>query len=253
MQLTLTRVQTNVVEPLLLSTTLVTTWSGDQNLTSATGFFFESDETLFLITSRHAVLDETSDHRPGRVEFWVHTDHKNLAAYSTISTALYASRKSTWREMTDAGGLIDIAAIPIDRSTLPHSYFLYPFNQRHIPETWDNIIPGSVAATVGFPMGFHDALHKLPVVRQSSIASAVGLRFQGQGYFLTDARTHSGSSGSPVLLFHGDGNNATSDIPWLLLGVHSSRFDMGSRDVEIDEALGLNCCWYADALVHLTA
>ncbi len=53
---------------------------------------------------------------------------------------------------------------------------------------------------VGFPLGFHDTLHHLPVVRQPVIASSFGLRFQGQGCFLTDARTHRGTSGAPVVM-----------------------------------------------------
>jgi hypothetical protein len=42
-------------------------------------------------------------------------------------------------------------------------------------------------------------LHHLPVARQAVIASAFGSRFQGQGYFLTDARMHRGTSGAPVV------------------------------------------------------
>jgi len=34
---------------------------------------------------------------------------------------------------------------------------------------------------VGFPLGFHDEVHHLPVVRQAVIASSFGLRFQGMG------------------------------------------------------------------------
>ena len=41
-------------------------------------------------------------------------------------------------------------------------------------------------------------------------------------------------------------------LPWILLGVHSSRLDVGTRDLELDEALGLNCVWYADILLTLT-
>lgn len=33
------------------------------------------------------------------------------------------------------------------------------------------------------------------------------------------------------------------DLPWFLLGVHSSPVDVGSRDRLIDEALGLNRAW----------
>jgi hypothetical protein len=37
-----------------------------------------------------------------------------------------------------------------------------------------------------------------------------------------------------------------------LLGIHSSRLDVVSRDVNVDEALGLNCAWYSDILMTLT-
>ncbi len=37
-----------------------------------------------------------------------------------------------------------------------------------------------------------------------------------------------------------------------LLGVHSSRMDMGNRDLVLDESLGLNCAWYANILLTLT-
>jgi hypothetical protein len=42
------------------------------------------------------------------------------------------------------------------------------------------------------------------------------------------------------------------DLPWMLLGVHSARLDAETRDLEQDEALGLNCTWYADILLTLT-
>jgi hypothetical protein len=45
---------------------------------------------------------------------------------------------------------------------------------------------------------------------------------------------------------------AHGDLPWLLLGVHSARLDMGTREVEEDEALGLNCAWFAYILLTLT-
>ncbi len=44
-----------------------------------------------------------------------------------------------------------------------------------------------------------------------------------------------------------------AELPWLLLGIHSARLDVGTRDLRIDEALGLNCAWYADILLTLSA
>ncbi|MEQ8666487.1 MAG: trypsin-like peptidase domain-containing protein [Rhodospirillales bacterium] len=241
-----------IVEPLLLSTIEITTYRDQLIKTNATGFFYEANGELFLITSRHVLFDDATDHRPDQISISVHTDHNNLVSTERVSISLYSGGMSAWRELSDQGGVVDVAAIRIDKLALPPSYYLHAFSSRHIPANWNTIMPGSAASTVGFPLGFHDTLHRLPVVRQSSIASAIGLRFQGGGFFLTDARTHRGSSGSPVVMFDGDGNRGTRDIPWLLLGVHSSRFDVGSRDVQLDEALGLNCCWYADVIVGLT-
>ena len=111
---------------------------------------------------------------------------------------------------------------------------------------------GASLLVVGFPLGFHDALHHLPVVRHAVVASSFGLRFQGEGFFLTDARTHRGTSGASVVLRMNPQEAAPNDLPWKLLGVHSARFDVGTRDLKLDEALGLNCAWYADILMTLT-
>jgi hypothetical protein len=96
----------------------------------------------------------------------------------------------------------------------------------------------------------------MPVARHAVVASSFGLRFQGEGYFLTDARTHRGTSGAPVVMRDKtDGSEIGANgktLPWKLLGVHSARLDVGSRDTKVDEALGLNCAWYADILLTLT-
>ncbi len=68
--------------------------------------------------------------------------------------------------------------------------------------------------------------------------------------FLTDGRAHRGISGAPVVMR--DTGPATGALPWRLLGIHSSRLDMGNRDQVLDESLGLNGAWYADILLTLT-
>ena len=93
----------------------------------------------------------------------------------------------------------------------------------------------------------------MPVVRQAVIASSFGLRFKGEGYFLTDARTHRGTSGAPVVMRVPGHDPRRRDLPWMLLGIHSARLDVGTRDRKLDEALGLNSAWYADILMTLSA
>lgn len=143
--------------------------------------------------------------------------------------------------------------IEIDRSALPPNILYRAFTPAHLAQDLESIEVGTQLLVVGFPLGFHDSLHHLPIVRQAVIASAFGLRFQGQGYFLTDARTHRGTSGAPVVMRRPDSPGATAELPWLLLGVHSARLDVGTRDQTLDEALGLNCAWYADVLMALSA
>ena len=53
-----------MIEPLLLTAARVSTFEQQRPLTNATGFFFERDERLFLVTSRHVMKEEASEHFP---------------------------------------------------------------------------------------------------------------------------------------------------------------------------------------------
>ena len=239
-----------MIESLLLTTTRVSTFDENRLLTGASGFFFARDERLFLVTSRHVVIDKPSKHFPSRIEVELHTDSENLTQSTGLSVLLYEDGKSIWRQGKDSGGEIDVAVVEIDRAALPEGVCIQCFTPEHLQGSLDEVEVGSSLLIVGFPLGFHDALHHLPVVRQAVIASSFGLRFQGQGFFLTDARTHRGTSGAPVVM---RAPELEGELPWKLLGVHSSRMDMGTRDLKLDESLGLNCAWYADILLTLTA
>jgi len=239
-----------MIEPLLLTTLLVRTFRQSRELTSASGFLFERDARLYLVTSRHVLADAPSSHFPDRLEIKIHVDRENVAACSGFSIPLYRDAAPVWRQGVDAGGEIDVAVVEIERAALPHAISYHAFTPAHLSEPKAHVEVGSSILVVGFPLGFHDALHHMPVVRHAVVASSFGLRFQGQGYFLTDGRTHRGSSGAPVVMRAE--SRGGEDLPWVLLGVHSARLDMGTRDLERDEALGLNCAWYADILLALT-
>lgn len=240
-----------MIDSLLLAATRIATFEHQRGLTNASGFFFERDERLFLVTSRHVLIDEPSKHHPNRIEIELHTDAANLGKSSSFSLLLYQDGKSQWRQGTDSAGEIDVAMIEIQRAALPKNAQLFAFTPEHLVQLTEPVEVGSSVLIVGFPLGFHDTLHHLPVVRQSVIASAFGMRFQGLGYFLTDARTHRGTSGAPVVM-RDHLAAADASLPWKLLGVHSARLDMAGRDLVQDESLGLNCAWYADMLMTLS-
>jgi Trypsin-like peptidase domain len=241
-----------MLEPLLLTTTAIRTFARNDYLTNASGFFFERDDRLFLVTSRHVFIDEPSGHRPDRIEFEVHTDVNDLAQSTGFSILLYRDGMSVWRQGQDSAGAIDVAVVEIERQALPDTAAIAAFDPDNIPRPDVQPEIGSALLVVGFPLGFHDTLHHMPVVRHAVIASSFGLRFQGNGYFLADGRTHRGTSGAPVVMRMPDGDAAAGQLPYYLLGIHSARLDVGTRDHQIDEALGLNCTWYADILMTLT-
>lgn len=240
------------IESLLLAAARVNTFDGQRLLTNASGFFFERGERLFLVTSRHVMIDEPSKHFPDRVEIEMHLDAGNMARSIGFSMPLYQAGKSVWRQGSDTGGEIDVAVLEIQRAALPKTAVYRAFTPEHLHDPQEPVELGASLLVVGFPLGFHDALHHLPVVRHAVNASSFGLRFQGKGYFLTDARTHRGTSGAPVVMRKRSHKAQLSELQWVLLGIHSSRMDVGTRDLKLDEALGLNCAWYADILLTLT-
>ena len=242
-----------MIESLLLTAARVLTFEQQRPLTNGSGFFFERGERLFLVTSRHVMIDELSKHFPDRIEIELHIDPDNMAKSTGFSIPLYRDGKSVWRQGLDTAGEIDVAVIEIERSALPEATVYRAFTPKHLHGPLDQVEVGTSLLVAGFPLGFHDTLHHMPVVRHAVIASSFGLRFQGEGYFLTDARTHRGTSGAPVVTrVSTEREPMQGDLPWMLLGVHSARLDVGTRDLKIDEALGLNCAWYADILLTLT-
>ena len=240
------------VDPLFLAAPQVSTFVGTQPLTNASGFYFERDSRLYLATSRHVLYDEATDHRPDRIEIGLHTDASNLTLSTGFSVPLYVDGVAVWHQGQDGGGEIDVAVIELDRSAFPVEAVVRTFTPAHLQTDFSAVPADTPLLVVGFPLGFHDVVHHLPVLRQAGIASPFGIRFQGQGFFLTDARTHRGISGAPVVMRDAAPTPATTALPWKLLGIHSSRMDMGNRDLVLDESLGLNTAWYADILLTLT-
>ena len=239
-----------MIESLLLTAARLLTFEQQRPLTNASGFFFERGDRLYLVTSRHVMIDEPSKHFPDRIEIELHVDPDNLANSTGFSIPLYRDGVSIWRQGVDTAGEIDVAVIELERTALPTTTVYRAFTPEHLHTSLDEVEVGSSLLIVGFPLGFHDTLHHMPVVRHAVIASAFGLRFRGQGYFLTDARTHRGTSGAPVVMRVP--GKRPGKLPWMLLGIHSARLDASGRDRDLDEALGLNCAWYADILLTLT-
>jgi hypothetical protein len=176
-------------EPILLTAANVLTFYGLRRLTNASSFFFERDKRLFLVTSRHVLMDTSAEHFPDRIEIELHVNPENLAESTGFSIPLYREGVAIWRQASDAAGQVDIAVIELDRKAMPKPTVYRAFTPELMLREPDCVEVSTSLLVVGFPLGFHDTLHHMPVVRQATIASSFGLRFQGEGYFLTDARS----------------------------------------------------------------
>src|SRR6218665_3148956 len=121
-----------MLEPLLLAATRVSTFDLEKPLTNASGFFFARDERLFLVTSRHVVIDEPTEHFPSHLQIELHTNQENLAESTGFSIPLYEDGKSLWRQGSDSGVEIDIALVEIERSALPETTAYLAFTPEHL-------------------------------------------------------------------------------------------------------------------------
>ena len=150
-----------MVESLLLTTARVVTFQGGRSLTNASGFFFERSGKLFLVTSRHVLVDEPSEHFPDRLEVDLHVDVDNLTVATNFSIALYHAGKQAWREGRDAAGEVDVAVVEIDRSALPWGAVLRAFGQSNLPIAL-KFIADALAMLDSWPLKECRVQHKLP-------------------------------------------------------------------------------------------
>jgi len=77
------------VDPILLTVARISTFQGDTQLSGASGFYYNTDSRLFLLTSRHVLRDEASDHAPDRIEIDIHVDATNVAKTQRLTIPLY--------------------------------------------------------------------------------------------------------------------------------------------------------------------
>lgn len=240
------------VDAMYLRVAKIKTFSSRQPLTNATGFFYQYEDYLYLVTSRHVVISETACHHPDRLQVSLHSDAADLQQRGEVSIPLYVDGVPQWYqhpEYRDA----DLVAVAVNDPHLLSNYLVVPFRGDEIVNMNEILPLGQDVLILGFPLGFHDTLHNLPIVRRATIASSFSHPFKGYPYFLTDARLHRGMSGSPVIVSaSGQAADAGTRVPgWRLLGIHSSSLDVSDRDPDQDERLALNTTWYASLIPEM--
>ncbi len=97
------------ISDLYTSVTIIYAYKGDEYQGSATGFFFENIDKLFLVTNKHVVLDEKKSYKPDTFKLILHTDASNTKKNEEFIISLYKNSKKVWLEHNNSN--VDIAVI----------------------------------------------------------------------------------------------------------------------------------------------
>ena len=140
---------------------------------------------------------------------------------------------------------MDLVAIEIPK---PEGFIVAVLNKSNLLPDDVQLGLGEQVLVVGYPKGFYDEVHNLPIVRNASIASAYGVPFKRNPFFLVDSSLHPGTSGSPVFTVpknmqtkKGGGFEIGGAPKWYFLGVNSGEFG----------EMQLNAIWYANLIIQL--
>jgi hypothetical protein len=223
------------VEPASLMTTPVFLMNGRTAIQQGTGFFFASTkpdgtpDTVFLVTNYHVVTGRTplSKEAPlgDRVQFLIHEDRADLARVRHLELPLYdATHQPLWVGSETAPDA-DVVMLPLPPSVYA-GVALFVFTEAH---THGDIKmrPTSGATLLGYPYGFADTAHDLPVWKTGHIASEPSVDFDNRPLFLVDVSAFPGMSGSPVLavangIYENEDGQMRSGRVLKLLGIFSA-------------------------------
>jgi hypothetical protein len=222
------------------------------NVGAATGFFYESGESKYLITNRHVVVDETREFYPDSLAIRIHTSQAITTQNRDVNIPLYDSeRRPVWVEHPTHGSSVDIIAIDLGSHLQAQDFITYWSAKTFVPPSVVLGL-GDLVLVLGYPMEFYDRMHNLPITKTGTLASPYGAQFGGKPYFLIDANLQPGTSGSPVILPAGTsrrqrGGVTIGTFPPHLLGINSGEHAVGAVK------LGLNVVWYSALIQEIVS
>jgi hypothetical protein len=263
------------VEPASLMTTPVFLMNGRQAIQQGTGFFFASTkadgtpDAVFLVTNYHVVTGRTPLSKEAglgdSVQFLIHEDRSDLAKVRHLVLPLYDAQHQPLWMTSDSAPDADVVLLPVPPAAY-EGVSLFVFTDAH---THGDIKmrPTSGATLLGYPYGFADTAHDLPVWKTGHIASEPSVDFDNRPVFLVDVSAFPGMSGSPVLavangIYENEEGQMRSGRVLKLLGIFSAMpvvramkpasaaVDAGP-EVATETALQLGYVWKAALIADL--
>lgn len=229
-------------------------------MATATGFLYEYDDEIFLITNGHNITrinPGTNRRIIDSAAFPVYIRTKGLhvlpnkenilAVTEFFIVELYEDsefRKPKWLVHPENGHSIDVVAIPVEkRAKIPEHIKLFPINKYNFDTEFEERV-GDDVFILGYPFDLTGSL-ELPIWKRGTIATEPLLDMEGLPKMLVDTATRQGMSGAPVLMrrtgVHWVGNTSLSGKEFIgliqnFIGVYSGR--LGAED-EFKAQLGI--------------
>lgn len=246
------------VDPVLMSIVRIKLVREEEEFGTATGFFFTKDGRIYLVTNRHVAQSQKRGVQPTHFRIHLHQRASDLGENFWMSLPLFDEEgRPRWLE--DPHNDSDVLCLEVEEirsRAAEKAVAISALSEAdYVPEDLDFEL-GQELLVIGYPRGYHDDVHNLPVIRYATLASPYPIPFQGKPLSLIDANLHPGTSGSPVIL-------KPSSIPatrWstdpfsrrrvYLLGVHSSSVGAVLKDGAKDP-LGLHLVWSATLITDI--
>jgi len=128
-----------------------------------------------------------------------------------------------------------------------NNWVIRPFSSNEFAPKDLYVPPGETLVVLGYPQGYYDSIHNLPIALGVFLASDYRVPFEDKQYFLVNGNLQPGNSGSPVLNTSPNlrvvrGSTFIYLSPPLLLGIYS-----GPLRLPKEEECGktyLNIVWF---------
>lgn len=240
------------VDPVLMSIVRIKLVRGEEEFGTATGFFFARESRIYFVTNRHVVLSDKRNFQPTHFRIQLHETANDLKRNQWISVSLFdESGIPLWLEDSMSGSdLLCLEVENIRKMASEKAIAISALSEADfVPEDLEFEL-GQELLVVGYPRGYYDDVHNLPIIRYATLASPYPIPFQGKPLALIDANLHPGTSGSPVILkpasvpMWNRGLDPLSRRRVYLIGVHSSSVGAVLKEGGKDP-LDLHLIWFA--------
>ncbi|WP_419933186.1 trypsin-like peptidase domain-containing protein [Candidatus Poriferisodalis sp.] len=220
----------------------------------------------WLVTNRHALLHQTA-----HTEMPANLVTFNLREYTGAGTLKWVPIELDSDEWTDRALFhpdpsVDIVAIRmsdlIAEGVKIGANYMSTWGlsaEKFAGQNNIEINTASDVLVVGYPDGFYDKANVFPIIKSGVIASRWGMHFEGNPYFLIDAKLFPGSSGSLVIskptntVMKNGRMLYSQEKQFALLGVFSGTYQyaepavqVGNLSISVTAGYDLGIVWYAE-------